>query len=280
MSISRLITLTTLIAVSLTSQFAWAISHYQEQRYARQLMQTVTTGKALMLKSGASDFLTIDTPSNTPRPRGGVILLHDLGAHPDWPQVIRPLRTHLPDYGWESLSLQLPLLSNHPSAHEYKDLFQEAQTRIEAGIRFFKDKGILNIVLIGHGMGGVMGMNYLARDTSKGNQVIAFIGIAMYDHDLVDKGLATDKLIVKLKIPVLDIVGRLDRRVATKDAAARHRAAKQASLSNYHQVELSGADHFFDGLENTLIKRIRGWLNKQAPSMELNAETFVPGSKN
>ena len=209
-----------------------------------------------------------------------MILLHDLGAHPDWPQVIRPLRTHLPDYGWESLSLQLPLLSNHPSAHEYKDLFQEAQARIEAGIRFFKDKGILNIVLIGHGMGGVMGMNYLAGDTSKDNQVIAFVGIAMYDHDLVDKGLATDKLIVKLKMPVLDIVGRLDRRVAIKDAAARHRAAKQANVSNYHQLELSGADHFFDGLENTLIKRIRGWLNKQAPSMELNAETFVPGSKN
>lgn len=262
------------------TQTAWAVSHYQEQRYARQLMQTVTVGKPIMLKTDSDEFLAIYTSANTPRARGGVILLHDIGAHPDWPQLIGPLRTRLPDYGWNTLSLQLPLLSEHPNAREYLALFEEANTRIKAGIKFFSDKGILNIVLVGHSLGGAMGLSYLANAKNLDSKVIAFVGIAMYDHDQIDASLTGDTLIGKLTIPVLDIFGSQDRRVVLDAAAARARAARKAHLTNYRQIELTGGDHFFTGLEKTLIKRIRVWLNKQAPGMEITSETFVTNPKN
>jgi dienelactone hydrolase len=177
------------------------------------------------------------------------------------------------------LSLQLPLTSDQPNAQEYLDLFSEARARINTGIKFFRDKGIFNIVLVGHSLGGAMGLNYLIKEPTRDSKVIAFVGIAMYDTVNLDKSLSTDKLMGKLNLPVLDIFGNLDRRIVLNDAAARAQQAKNANMTHYRQIELAGADHVFTALENDLVKRIRFWLNKQARGMEINSETFVPDGK-
>ncbi len=44
-------------------------------------------------------------PENTGTPQGGVLILHDIAQHPQWPQTVGPLREYLPDYGWNTLSL-------------------------------------------------------------------------------------------------------------------------------------------------------------------------------
>jgi len=41
------------------------------------------------------------------RKQGGVILLHDLDQHPDWPHITGYLRIALADHGWHTLSLAL-----------------------------------------------------------------------------------------------------------------------------------------------------------------------------
>jgi hypothetical protein len=39
-----------------------------------------------------------------------------MGAHPDWPEVIQPLHSGLPESGWTTLSVQMPILANDARA--------------------------------------------------------------------------------------------------------------------------------------------------------------------
>lgn len=271
--------ITSVLAFGLLTTLAtpelWARQRYQEQRLTQELKASVTQGEAMMLKLPDDDeFLALYMESTTPRSRGGVLLLHDIGAHPDWPELIAPLRTQLPGYGWHTLSLQMPLLSDHPTAQEYDDLFHEARARITAGIEFFSSHGLYNMVVVGHSLGGAMGLTWLASEDGKQSKVIAFVGIGVYDHEQMHTSLSTDKSIAQLEIPVLDIVGSQDRRIVLESVAARSTTAKKAGKKNYQQLTITGADHFFTGLETNLVKRIRVWLNKQAPSMEIDSKNL------
>jgi hypothetical protein len=42
------------------------------------------------------------------RPQGAALILHDNGQHLLWPRVIAPLQEQLPEYGWATLSIDLP----------------------------------------------------------------------------------------------------------------------------------------------------------------------------
>ena len=64
----------------------------REQRWQEQVEENLFEGETLMLNDGSVDFLGIYTESAQERPEGAVLLLHGRGVHPDWPQVISPLR--------------------------------------------------------------------------------------------------------------------------------------------------------------------------------------------
>lgn len=42
------------------------------------------------------------------RPQGAALILHDNGQHLLWPRAISPLQEQLPDYGWATLTIDLP----------------------------------------------------------------------------------------------------------------------------------------------------------------------------
>jgi hypothetical protein len=44
-------------------------------------------------------------PENTGKPQGGVLILHDIAQHAQWPNTVTPVREYLPDYGWNTLSI-------------------------------------------------------------------------------------------------------------------------------------------------------------------------------
>lgn len=54
-------------------------------------------------------FLALEIKALRPRPRGQLLILPADGLHPDWPQGIAPVRRNLPEYGWTTLSLSLPV---------------------------------------------------------------------------------------------------------------------------------------------------------------------------
>ena len=240
----------------------------KERRWAEQISDALLVGEAIQLYAEDRDFLAIYTPAAAGKPlRGGVLLLHGLGAHPDWPDVISPLRQELPEAGWATLSLQLPIRPNDAEFEEYLPLFPAANARISAGIQYLQQQGIRNIALIGHSLGAAMGAHFLALPGPGAEQVRAFVGIGMNQHP--GSAAHTPDSVAKIRIPVLDLYGSQDLDGVL--ASAPVRAAAATGNAGYRRKEVPGADHFFRGLEASLVKQVGSWLSATAPGTELKA---------
>lgn len=236
----------------------------KEKRWAEQISDSLLVGEAVWLPVADKKFLAIYSENMAPRPMGGAIIVHGIGVHPDWPEVIQPLRSELPEYGWATLSIQMPILPNEAVPADYVPLFKEVPPRIEAAIRFFQEQGIRNIVIIAHSLGTSMTSHYLASQPD--NPLRAYVGISMPEGQ-ADPVLSNVAALKKIRIPVLDIYGSRDLPEVIDHAAARKQAAR--NNPGYRQVVIQDASHFFEGQEDELIKRVRGWLAKTAAGTEL-----------
>ena len=241
----------------------------KEQRWAAQLEDQLVVGEPIHITAGQQDFFAIYTPAEAKLKRGGVILLHGLGAHPDWPDVISPLRKALPESGWATLSIQLPVRPNEASSADYPPLFPEANARISAAIGYLQKQGMQNIALVGHSLGAAMGAYFLAQQAPGSEAIRAFVGIGM--NQAPGTVAHTPDALAKIRIPVLDLYGALDLRGVRDSAKAR--AASSANNAQYRQTVIAGADHFFRGLDATLTKRVSSWLTRVAPSIEVKNTT-------
>jgi len=239
----------------------------KEQTWAEQLKEQLIVGQALDLKAGQQSFFAIHAPAEGKLERGGVILLHGLGAHPDWPDVISPLRKRLPKSGWATLSIQLPVWPNSAKFEDYPALFPDANTRISAAVQYLQQQGLLNIALVGHSLGAAMGANFLAQKAPGSETIRAFVGIGM--NQAPGTVAHTPDALAKITVPTLDLFGAHDLDGVLDSAKDRSRAAKLANNTAYQQTVIAGADHFFQGLDAALVKRVSGWLTKTAPSMEV-----------
>ena len=57
------------------------------------------------------------------------MVVHGLGIHPNWAQVIQPLRVALSEKSWHTLSMQMPVLANDKEASEYMPLLKQGDER-------------------------------------------------------------------------------------------------------------------------------------------------------
>ncbi len=231
----------------------------RERRIAEQIEDAILVGEPVQLRAGDLSFLAIHAPANTDSTRGAVILLHGMGANPDWTDVIQPLRSELPDRGWETLSLQMPVASSDAPPKEYLALIPEAGPRIGAAVGFLKQGGVSDMVLIGHSLGARMGAEYLAQGAAPEIRAFVAIGISAR-KDRPNSG--TLGALQGIGIPVLDIYGSRDLDSVLQSAAARTAAARKANNSDYRQTEIAGADHFFHGLEDTLMAQVHAWISR------------------
>jgi len=85
-----------------------------EQYHQKALSEEVKASDVVWLKVQYPDsdvsnqVLSLQKQPRTAIPQGAVLLLHDKEQHADWPYLIHPLRTQLPDSGWYTLSVNLP----------------------------------------------------------------------------------------------------------------------------------------------------------------------------
>ena len=121
---------TTLLAYA---AYSAASFKHREQRWATQILDSQMIGEAAWLKVKADKFLALYNPAA--KPKGGVILMHDAGLNPDWPDVISPLRRELPEHGWTTLSLQMPLLPQNAPLTAFGPIIDETPQRIRAALR-------------------------------------------------------------------------------------------------------------------------------------------------
>ena len=232
----------------------------KEKRWEEQIVDSIMVGEDVKLKAGSVDFLALYTEPTTDKDKGAVILLHGLGVHPAWPDVIEPLRMRLPDLGWHTLSLQMPVLENEAKETDYSPLFPEVPLRIQAGVDFLKEKGINNIVLSGHSLGATMASFYLSsnRDPIIKRFVILSGGPGLPDNKQMD---SLENFRKMKGIDIADIYGSEDLKYVLDTVQHRKVFGKQQFGKHYRNYRVEGANHFYRDKESELIHVISEWLN-------------------
>lgn len=243
----------TLITVSFTVN---ATDLAKEKRWADQVVDAILDGDAVWLNDGKNDFLGIYTEAEEDKGRS-VIVMHGTGIHPDWQQVIQPLRVGLTEHNWNTLSIQMPILGNEAEHNEYAPLYDEVAARIDAAIKYLKDNGSNDIVLLGHSQGSSMTAYYL-RTSKQDIKGFVAIGIAAFAED---QRMNSIRSLEKITLPVLDLYGTEDLENILASVKIRSEAAKKAGNKNYTQIKITG-NHFFDGHEDELVKTVADWLDK------------------
>jgi pimeloyl-ACP methyl ester carboxylesterase len=262
-----------IILWSLACGWVAASDLLREQRYALEIRDGLVVGKAISLKAGEQEFLAIHGESDTSKIKGGVILLHGMGANPAWSVVVQPLRMGLTEHGWETLSLQMPVAPRGAEPWAYTPLIPEAAPRIAAAIKYLQQRKLQKIVLVGHSMGARMGLETLAAGVPNG--VIAFVAVGIpTSQDDPDAG--TLGALKKLKLPMLDIYGSRDLPSVLTTVKARKIAARQAGNAGYRQVEILGADHYFRGMDEALMARVNAWMGREAAQSKLEFQGTDP----
>jgi pimeloyl-ACP methyl ester carboxylesterase len=236
------------LAVTLNAIAAPATPDYaREKRWADEVTPTLVVGDAVYLaqKSGHK-FLGLYTTAKDAR--AAIIVVHGLGIHPDW-NLIGALRSNLPDAGYATLSIQMPVLAADAKGEDYPALFPDAAERIGAAVAFLRSKGFARIALVSHSMGSRMSNYFLAANPA--HALAAWVAVGISSGEFADAA--------KLNLPVLDIYGERDFPQVLQKADAR--AAVLSRLQGSAQIEVPGSDHYFAGSETALVTRVRQFLD-------------------
>lgn len=229
----------------------------KEQRWADQIVDDLIDGEAEWLDLGKHKALAIYTESAADDTKGGVIVIHGSGAHPNWEDVVQPLRTRLPQHGWATLSIQMPILPNEADYTEYAPLFDEVAPRINAAIKNLQARGIKNISIVAHSLGSAMSAYYLANN--KNTAIKSFVAVGM-PGPRKDMRMDTLLALQKINIPVLDLYGENDLDYILETSKQRQQAGSHNK--NYSQQVVAGANHFFVNKNDELIRSVNNWISK------------------
>jgi len=261
MNIKKMFVAGLVLLVSLSAFSTRASDLAKEKRWADQIVDEIFIGEPVWMMAGSHKFLGIYTDSATDKQLGSVIIMHGIGVHPNWADVVHPLRTKLPESGWETLSIQMPIRPNNADESEYKPLFPEVAPRINAAVAYLKKKGAKRIALVGHSMGATMAGYYVANDMDA--SISKLVAIGATGNSFKDPKLDYVQSLKKIRIPVLDLSGSEDLPdvMATKKLKAK--TAKAAGNLHYDQIEIAGANHFLVGKENELVAEVNAWLKKK-----------------
>ena len=256
------------------SVFFLPVQANQEQYWQQALQGKIHPGKTVWLKAGQTRFLGIYTPYRNKKHYGAAIILHDKDMHPDWAQVIHPLRTGLADHGWNTLSVQMPITQKNLSQiKELKAFYDKARQRIDAAIAFLSSKKQTPIFLIGYGQGSSMLLYYTlknkdffsAKNKAAVSRFIPVAGLVIISNQslMIDKHPRNSAAIInQLYIPLLDIYGSYDLDAVVQSAPQRRAAGHRSMNPDYQQEIILHADHFFQRNQDALIKRIYAWMRK------------------
>ena len=233
----------------------------REDRMISEIGDAVMDGDVEFLSlKGDKEVFSIYMENESETAKGGVIILHSRGYHANWDSVIRPVRIGLPQKGWHTLSMQMPVLDKNAKYYDYVPIFPYSHERIEAAIDFYKGRGIDNIILIAHGCGAHMAMSYF--DKYGDDKISAYVGIGMGATDYKQKVVKRMPLDVMLK-PVLDVYGEKDFPGVRRSATERKWLMSVANNPKSAQKIISKADHYYkeDGSAELLVKEIDRWMS-------------------
>jgi alpha/beta superfamily hydrolase len=150
----------------------------------------------------------------------------------------------------------MPILPNEARIEDYAPLFGEVVPRIEAGIQFLKEQGINELAIAGHSLGATMASYYLAEND---RPIKSFVSIGMAAGSK-DPRMDNAASFQRISISMLDLYGSRDQDDVISASSARAAAAQKAGNKAYKQIQVEGADHFFEGKEDELVNTVNNWL--------------------
>ncbi len=256
--LSRLSIVLALIAVIAPFRLAAAQPDYErESRLAGEIVDMIFDGEPVWLEAGGREFLGIYTEADDAR--AAVVILHGRGFHPDWADAVNPLRVGLAELGYNTLSLQMPVLEKDSSYYEYLPIFEFAHARIESGIRFLRDNGNSRIVLLAHSCGVHMSMDWIRH--SGDGAIDAYIGLGMGATDY-RQPMPEPFPLASMQVPVLDLYGANEYPAVIRGAPERKSMIEQAGNVHSRQLVLPQADHYFTDQGDALVSSVADWLGQ------------------
>lgn len=228
----------------------------REQRWVDQTIDLIFDGAPVFLEAEGHRFLSIYTESESTSSKG-MIVLHGTGFHPDWAQVVQPVRVSMAESGWNTLSIQLPILEKSAAYEDYIALYPEVPGRIQVAVDFLHEQGMNTLVIVAHSQGATMASYYLANSE---HSIQAFVAVGMSAQHRQPSVNSAESL-KSINIPVLDIYGSRDFPTVLETAEQRGRAA--AHNPGYTQTVIANAYHFFDDTqhERELLNTVATWLD-------------------
>ena len=224
----------------------------KEQRWREQVEDSIMDGEAVDLVVEGRKIFAIYMEAEDGSDKG-MIVVHGTGIHPNWQQVVQPIRVEMAAHGWNTLSIQMPILHNEAQYDEYVALYPEVPPRLRAAEAFLKDRGIQTLLIAAHSQGATMSSYYLSRHPSDVKGLIA-IGMGATQKD---SHINSAQSLKKITIPVLDLYGDDDLPGVLDTVDARTESS--AHNVQYSQQMIKDANHFFDGMDDELVSAVAGW---------------------
>lgn len=229
----------------------------RELRLVQELLEGFIDGEALFLKTDNNkSYLALYTKTELIS-KGAIIVIHGRGLHANWHNVTQPIRTILPEFGWDTLSLQMPVLEKDALFDDYVQVLPESATRIDKAVETLKTIGYKKIIIIAHSCGAQMMLQWLKNQTNLTKKIDGLVNISL--------GISNYKRmngqhppLNTIKIPILDIYGSED--IVKNLALTRWNLIRQAGHKLSKQVEVKDADHMFVDKGEVLTREIHQWL--------------------
>lgn len=231
------------------------------EQLAKQLDVGRTEGTLIWLEAGGSKTFAVVSEAAARAPQGGIILLHDLGAHGDSTQLIAPLRQRLAQYGWTCMSVHVPALNEQRQAPA-ADLTKHIQDLIGAASQQLAQKNMKLMAVVAHGASAPLAASALG---AAAGSIRALVALSPSVPKTPDPALDMVATYRALNLPLLDVYGEADYPAVIQQADARAAAKRTGTPANdalFRQIVIPGADHQYLNQEDLLTRRIVGWLRK------------------
>lgn len=184
---------------------------------------------------------------------GGVIIVPEINQHPVSSGEINALRHVLANQHWHTLALNME-----------SDNLATVNGIIAAAVQYLNQQGIYNIALLGQGGGAPLAINYVATlpapPPGEFQQLRALILLnAKNQHPSTSKPLDSLAQLSAITLPVLDAYINGD--FQQQQYAKMRKAISRQRGKLYRQARLPLSDYSDITKDNSVTKRIRGWLD-------------------
>ncbi len=151
---------------------------------------------------------------------------------------------------------------------------KRAALRLRAALDFLQRQNLLNIVLLGDGVGAARAGAFLQSLSDNGNSAKPVNAMVMIDarNRIPLAQTRLPQCLSDPEMPILDIYTGTDLR-GRQDAQQRQDYARRNRFTRYLQIRLTQALSTIEGRENRIARRVRGFLEKYAEGMERKLES-------